>query len=139
MSKPALALVSPCCKFSSTFFSFFVSAVEVVPDLPAMGTTVTLHTCSILVTMLPHPAGLSHHSMEPPLNSCAQLYQKSEPRECMTLGGSGFISGHTLPFLFGSMTLYCLLPGLVTATIRLTLEPLHMQFALPGPTPCPML
>lgn len=89
--------------------------------------------------MLPHPAGLSHHSMEPPLNSRAKLYQKSEPRECMALGGSGFISGHTLPFLFGLHDPLCLLPGLVTATIPVTPEPLHMQFALPGPTPCPML
>lgn len=33
--------------------------------------------------------------------------------------------------------LYWLFPSLVTATIPLAPEPLHMQVTLPGPTPCP--
>ena len=75
--KAALPWVSPYCKCSLYLLSSFVSAVEVTP-------TIAFLICSILVTMLPHTDEPSHHSMEPSSSSCARLYQKSEPRECIS-------------------------------------------------------
>lgn len=39
----------------------------------------------------------------------------------------------------GSMAPYCFFPALVTITVPLTLEPLHLQFTLPGYTPYAVL
>lgn len=101
--KAALPWVSPYCKCSLCLFSSFVSAVEVIP-------TIAFHTCSVLVTMLPHTDEPSHHSMEPPSGSCAGLYQKSEPRECISNCSFSLGSKYRSPILASPMAGDCYHP-----------------------------